>query len=126
MPQEQFFQADGLACGIRRKSQGACAEAADGARRNFERPNAFIIYAELCVDRPLRKSERANCVYGASFDFALLRSGEARGRDVDGLFEIGPFERIRFVKNSEDAKLAISQQPSTATSLPGMYPSTRI
>jgi hypothetical protein len=70
--QQQFFEADGLACRIRRKSQRSRTETTNGARRNFQRPDAIAIYAELCVDRALRKSERANRINCTTFYFALL------------------------------------------------------
>lgn len=72
MAQEQFLKADGLGVCFWSKSKRASTEAAHGAWRNFKRPNAFVVYSKLRVNRTVRQSQRADGIRRAFLNLALL------------------------------------------------------
>src|SRR4051812_6069006 len=45
-----------------------------------------------------------------AFDLPLDGCRQARWRDIDGLFEIGPGERIRFIEDGEQLEFAALDQ----------------
>src|SRR5437879_1533365 len=91
---QQFLQEDSL----RAKTKHPRAQAADGARRNFEYPGPLVIQAKLRMQRAFAEPQSLNGFGGTSKDLFLGSGSQPRRREVNRFLEIGSVERIGFVK----------------------------
>src|SRR5579862_6170104 len=106
MAYQQFFQENAF----RTESQRARAQTANGTRRRFEHPRAFVIDPKLRVNRAVREAQRLHGAFGAIQETIVRFIRQARGRHVKGLFKIRPFERVRLVKDAENSQFSASEQ----------------
>ena len=70
----------------------------------------FVIDAKLRVNRAVREAQSLNRALGAIQEAVVHFVRQARGRHVNGLFKIRPFERVRFVEHPENSQLSAREQ----------------
>ena len=94
------------------KTQGAGAQAADGAGGDLDDHGRTAgRQAELGVDRAGSQAQRGGGGGGRGLDGLLGGGGQARGGDVDGLLEERAVERVRLVEQGQGAEHAPGEQP---------------
>ena len=80
------------------EAQDAGAESADGPGRRLQDPYAVLVHSHFGVDGAVLEAERGHRGLGGFADLTLDSFGLAGGRDVDGLFKVGAFQRVGFVE----------------------------
>src|SRR6266705_2124952 len=93
------------------EAEGARAQAADAAGGELDEPGAAVVEAQLGVHGTFAQSEGAGGRGGRGRDRLLDARGQARGRDVQSLFEERTVERVRLVEQGQDLETAGDQDP---------------
>ena len=83
------------------------AQTADGPGCDLQHPHAAPVYPHLGVHRPAREAQRLNRAFCGANDIPLRLRALARGRDINGLFEVGTIQRIGLVEQRQYAQPAI-------------------
>src|SRR5258708_1436042 len=111
VPQQQFLQPNHLITPATHKPQRPRAKPSNRPRRHFQRPHPLLIDPKLRMHRPVRKPQRPHGIRRGPFVPPPLLFPQTRGRNVNRLLEKRPLQRIRLIKNCQDAKLSIRHQP---------------
>src|SRR5438876_4269569 len=93
----------------RNKRERSGTHAADGSRRDFDRPNTALIDAKFGVHRSMRETDGANCLHCAAMDCSLLFSGLTRRSNVNRFFEKWALERIGLIENGVELEIAVHE-----------------
>jgi len=88
------------------ETEGAGAEAADGAGVSLEDPGARGVVAELGMDGAVAEAERGGGSGDGVEEIALNRAGGAGGGGVYGFFEVGALHRVGLIEDGEGVEAA--------------------
>ena len=114
LAQDQLLQAHAQGMG-----EHASAQAADGAGRDLQHPDALVIDPHFGVDRPGREPGRAAGARHLLMDAVLERLRQPRRCDVERFLEVGPVQGIGLVEQGEGGELPSLQAAFQGVLAPG-------